>query len=91
VSVCLPSVEQISEHHRRESPTIGIRAHGLKGRLILLKNESCQNCVLTIPLCRGGRYEASVENRIEIGGYCPRAQTRATRLLHPDELTRPEY
>jgi hypothetical protein len=24
-------------------------------------------------------------------GVCPRAQTRPTRLLHPDELTRPEY
>jgi len=24
-------------------------------------------------------------------GDCPRAQTRATRLLHPDGLTRPEY
>jgi hypothetical protein len=67
VSVCLASFEEISQHHRRESPTIGIRAHGLKGCLILLKNESCQNCVLTIPLCRGGRDEATVENRVEIG------------------------
>jgi len=50
-----------------ESPTIGIRAHGLKGCLILLKNGSCQNCVLTIPLCRGGRDEATVENHVEIG------------------------
>ena len=24
-------------------------------------------------------------------GVCPRAQTRPTRLLHPDGLTRPEY
>jgi hypothetical protein len=32
----------------------------------LLKNESCQNCVLTIPLCRGGRDEATVKNRVEI-------------------------
>jgi len=48
-------------------PTIGIRAHGLK-RLILLKNESCQNCVLTIPLFRGEKDEATVENRVEIGG-----------------------
>jgi hypothetical protein len=78
-----------------ESPTIGIRAHGLKGCFILLKNESCQNCVLTIPPCRAGRDEATVENRVEIGrrkpphapsravtrrrGDCPRAQTRATR------------
>jgi hypothetical protein len=67
----LPSVEQISEHPRSahgesEFPTIGIRAHGLKGCLILLKNEICQNCVLTIPLCRGGRDEATVENRVEI-------------------------
>jgi hypothetical protein len=49
-----------------ESPTIGIRAHGLKGCLILLKNESCQNYILTIPLCRGGTNEATVENRVEI-------------------------
>jgi len=67
----LPSVEQLSVYPRSahgvlESPTIGIRAHGLKGCLILLKNETCQNCVLTIPLCRGGRDEATVENRIEI-------------------------
>ena len=48
------------------SPTIGIRAHGLKGCLILLKNKSCQNYVLTIPLSRGGRDEATVENRVEI-------------------------
>ena len=85
-----------------ESPTIGISAHGLKGCLILLKNKSCQNCVLTIPLCRGGRDEATVENRVEIGhrkhpnrrGYCPRAQMRATRhtrLLRPDGLTRIPY
>jgi hypothetical protein len=33
----------------------------------LLKNESCQNCVLTIPMCIGGRDEATGENRIEIG------------------------
>jgi hypothetical protein len=69
----LPSVEQLSEHPRSEhggagnSPTIGIRAYGLKGCLILLKNESCQNCVLTIPLCRGGRDEATGENGVKIG------------------------
>jgi len=50
-----------------ESLTIGIRAHGLKGCLILLKNESCQNCVLTIPLCRGGRDEATGKNGVKIG------------------------
>jgi hypothetical protein len=55
----------------RNSPTIGIRAHGLKGCLIFLKNESCQNCVLTIPLCRGGRDEATVENRVAIGRRKP--------------------
>ena len=61
-----------------ETPTIGIRAHGLKGCLILLKNESCQNCVLTIPLCRGGRDEATVESRVEIGRQKPpHAQARA--------------
>jgi len=32
----------------------------------LLKNESCQNCVLTIPLCKGGRDEATGENEAEI-------------------------
>jgi len=68
----LPSDEQLSVHPRsshggcQNSPTIGIRADGLKGCLILLKNESCQNCVLTIPLCRAGRDEATVENRVEI-------------------------
>jgi hypothetical protein len=66
VSVCFTSYEQISVHYRSESPIIGIRAYGLKGCLILLKNESCQNYVLTIPLCRGGRDEATVENRVEI-------------------------
>jgi len=49
-----------------ESLTIGIRANGLKWCLILLKNKSCQNCVLTIPLCRGGRDEATGENQEEI-------------------------
>jgi hypothetical protein len=49
-----------------ESPTIGIRADGLKWCLILLKNENCQNCVLTIPLCRGGRDEATGENGVKI-------------------------
>ena len=32
----------------------------------MLKNKSCQNYVLTIPLCRGGRDEATVENRVKI-------------------------
>ena len=65
----------------RISPTIGIRAHGLKGCLILLKNQSCQNCVLTIPLCRGGRDEATVENRVEIGSWKrPHAPSRAVRV-----------
>jgi hypothetical protein len=65
--VCFTSYEQISVHHRSESPTIGIRAHGIKGCLILLKNEICQNCVFTIQLCRGGRDQATVENDVEIG------------------------
>jgi hypothetical protein len=64
-----------------ESPTIGIRADGLKGCLILLKNESCQNFVLTIPLCRGGRDEATVENRVEIGRRKhPHAPSRAGKV-----------
>jgi hypothetical protein len=64
-----------------ESPTIGISAHGLKGCLILLKNESCQNCVLTIPLCRGGRDEVTVENRVEIGRRKrPHAPSRSGRV-----------
>ena len=33
----------------------------------MLKNKSCQNCVLTIPLCRGGRDEATGEKDIKIG------------------------
>jgi len=88
-----------------ESPTIGIRAHGLKGCLILLKNESCQNCVLIIPLCRGGRDEATVENRVEIGRLKPphalsrageetahahRRAPRVTRVFFT-RMTRPEY
>ena len=82
MSVCLPSIWAKSVHHRSalgepESPTISIRAHGLKGCLILLKNEICQNYVLTIPVCRGGRDEATVENRVEIGRRkCPHAPTR---------------
>ena len=48
----------------------------------MLKNESCQNCVSTIPLCRGGRDEATGENGIEIGRrnhpYAP-ARLLATR------------
>jgi hypothetical protein len=80
----LPSVEQLSVHPRSalgvpEPPTTGIRAHGLKGCLILLKNESCQNYVLTIPLCRGGRDEATVENRVEIRGR--KRHHAPTRLL----------
>jgi len=69
----LPSYEQISKHPRSahggagNSPTIGIRAHGLKGCLILLKNKSCQTGVLTIPLYRGGRDEATGENSVKIG------------------------
>jgi hypothetical protein len=50
-----------------ESPTIGIRADGLSGVWFLLKNESSQNGVLTIPLCRGGRDEATGENGVKIG------------------------
>jgi hypothetical protein len=70
--VCLASYGQLSEHHRSAHGGVGIpnnwyQSHGLKGCLILLKNESCRNCVLTIPLCRGGRDEATVENRVEIG------------------------
>jgi len=37
------------------------------GVWFLLKNESCQNCVLTIPSCRGGRDEATGENGVKIG------------------------
>ena len=33
----------------------------------MLKNESCPNGVLTIPLCRGGRDEATGENGVKIG------------------------
>ena len=67
MSVCFnPPFEQLSVHPRSVFPTIGIRADGLKGCLILLKNESCQNYVLNIPLCRGGRDEATGENGVEI-------------------------
>ena len=67
---------------RRNFPTIGNRVDGLSGVWFLLKNESCQNCVLTIPLCRGGRDEATIENRVEIERWTwPHAPTRrlATR------------
>jgi hypothetical protein len=77
--VCLPlRLSKYQYTTGRIFPTIGIRADGLKGCLILLKNESCQNCVLTIPLYRGGRDEATVENRIEIGSRKrPHAPSRA--------------
>ena len=69
-----------------ESPTIGIRADGLKWCLILLKNENCQNYVLTIPLCRGGRDEVTVENRVEIGRqkrpYAPSRAGEVTARAH---------
>jgi len=43
----------------------------------LLKNESCQNGVFTIPLCRGGRDEATGENGVEIERRtCPHAPLR---------------
>ena len=54
-----------------EFPNNWYQSTWFKGCLILLKNESCQNCVLTIPLCRGGRDEATVENRVEIGRRKP--------------------
>jgi hypothetical protein len=79
-----------------DSPTIGIRAHGLKWCLISLKNERCQNCVLTIPSCRRGRDEAIGENRIKIRCRtclhepASRLATRAMRFLRSDGLTRPE-
>jgi hypothetical protein len=73
----------------------------------LPKNKSCQNSVLTIPLCRGGRDEHTGENGAEIERHtCPHTPSRAseafayahrrapldaTRLLHPDGLTWPKY
>jgi hypothetical protein len=66
----------------------------------LLKNENCQNGVFTIPLWRGRRDTTLVKTAQNSdvghgythrrGGY-PRAPTRATRLLRPNGLTRPEY
>jgi len=47
-------------------PTIGIRADGLSDVWFLLKNESSQNGVLTIPLCRGSRDEATGEDGVKI-------------------------
>ena len=61
------------------------------------KNESCQNDVLTIPLCRGGWDEHTGENdkkfrrRTWLHASARCQPTRATRLLCPDGLTRPEY
>ena len=79
---------------RSEFPTIGIRAHGLKVCLILLKNESCQNCVLTIPLCRGGSDEATGENGVEIERRTwPHAPTRwrPTRADAPHASSSPGW
>jgi len=43
----------------------------------LPKNKSCQNCVLTIPLCRGGNDEATCENGVKIGRRtCPHEPPR---------------
>jgi hypothetical protein len=47
----------------------------------LLKNVSCQNGVLTIPMFRGGRDEATGENRIKIGRRKqPHAPSRASKV-----------
>jgi hypothetical protein len=65
----------------REFPNNWYQSTWFKGCLILLKNESCHNCVLIIPLCRGGRDEATVENRVEIGRRKPpHAHRRAPRV-----------
>jgi len=71
VPVCLASFEQLSVHHRSAHGGAGIpnnwyQSIWFKWCLILLKNESCQNCILTIPLCRGGRDEATGEKGVEI-------------------------
>ena len=62
----------------------------------MLKNESFQNYVLTIPLCTGGRDEATGENGVEIGrrkrphapslsgevaGHAHRCASRVTRVF----------
>jgi hypothetical protein len=60
----------------------------------LPKNESCQDCVLTIPLCRGERDEATGENDIEIGPRtCPHAPTRwlSTRADAPQASSSPGW
>ena len=73
VSVCLASNGKLSEHHRSAHRRAGIPNNWYQNRWFkvvfdfFLKNESCQNCVLTIPLCRGGRDEATGANGIEIG------------------------
>ena len=42
------------------------------------KNESCQNYVLTIPLCKGGRGDATGENGVKIRRRTwPHALTRS--------------
>ena len=102
VPVWLAFFEQLSVHHRSAHGGARIPNNWYQSiwfKVVfdfLFKNESCQNYVLTIPLCRGRRDEATGEKGVEIiltrrrGGW-PRAQTCATRLLHPDGLTRPEY
>jgi hypothetical protein len=68
----------------------------------LLKNESCHNCVLTIPLCRGGRDEATGKNHVEIGrkkrpyassrvgGVAGHAHRRAPRVKRHTRLLHPD-
>jgi len=67
VLVCLASNEQLSVHHRSAQGGAEIPNNWYQSKWFKVvfdfcsKNKSCQNCVLTIPLCRGGRDEATGE------------------------------
>jgi hypothetical protein len=50
-----------------ELPNNWYQSTWFKGVFDFAQYESCQNCVLTIPLCRGGRDETTGENGVKIG------------------------
>jgi hypothetical protein len=88
VPVWLAFFEQLSVHHRSAHGGARIPNNWYQSiwfKVVfdfLFKNKSCQNYVLTIPLCRGGRDEATGEKGVEIGRRNhPRAPARwlATR------------
>ena len=58
----------------------------------MLKNKSCQNCVLTIPLCRGGRDKTTSENGVKMRRQTwPHSPSLSGKASAPDGLTRPMW